>query len=110
MTKSTQGIYLRRLQSQRYRSSELKKIGNFKIENVYPKFALRHASWKEENIAELKKKKVYPKFVQSHAGHKPRLPPRFTKQEHMDWKKRQKKSYLDKIAYAEGRLEKKGQT
>jgi len=110
MTKSTQGVYLRRLRAQRHRSSQLKKIGNFKRENVYPKFTIRHAAWKEENIAELKKKRVYPKSTQAHTGHKPRLPPSFTKQEHMNWKRRQKKSYLDKIAYAEGRLKKKEQT
>lgn len=97
---------MRRLQAQRHRSNELKQIENFKRENVYPMFTLRHASWKEENIAELKKKQVYPKFTQGHTGYKPRLPPSFTKHEHMDWKRRPKKSYLDKIAFAEGRLEK----
>ncbi len=109
MTKSTHGVYLRRLRTQKQRSNDLKNIGAFKQENVYPKF-LRHAAWKvreEENIAKLKKERVYPKFTQAHAGHKLKLLPRFTKQEHMNWKNRKKKNYLDKIAYAEGRLKRK---
>ncbi|MBI3412515.1 MAG: hypothetical protein HY051_00345 [Candidatus Aenigmarchaeota archaeon] len=105
MTKSTQGVYLRRLGAQRHRTSMLNKIGDFKRENVYPKFTLMHAAWKEENIAELKKR-VYPKLTQAHAGYKPKLLPSFTKQGRMNWKKWHKKSYLDKIAYAEGRLKK----